>query len=197
MLITYRLDGFKMDKVTTKQTGAAQTRERLVNAAIQSVRTGGISALTLDGVAREANVSKGGLLHHFKSKDALIEAILQHLFIHFEERVASFLEGEEQRAGRWMRAYIRATFEDEPLPLELIILLASALEDRALLKLIQADFIRWHERLLADGLPIPRATIIRQATDAYWTERLLGLGPRNEDERLLIRDELLRLTEAG
>ena len=36
----------------------------------------GIANLTLDAVAAEAGLSKGGLLHHFPSKDRLIEAMV-------------------------------------------------------------------------------------------------------------------------
>ena len=38
----------------------------------------GVSAMTLEAVAREAGLSKGGLLYHFASKDELIAAMLQH-----------------------------------------------------------------------------------------------------------------------
>jgi AcrR family transcriptional regulator len=34
----------------------------------------GIANLTLDAVAAEAGMSKGGLLHHFPTKDRLVEA---------------------------------------------------------------------------------------------------------------------------
>jgi AcrR family transcriptional regulator len=181
--------------MSTKQAAAAQTRERLLNAAIEAMRTQGINALTLDAVAKGADVSKGGLLHHFKSKDALIEAILRYLFEHFDTRVRELYEQESDRPGRWLRAYVRATFEDDPLPLELIMLLASAIDNRAMLSLIREDFQAWHERLINDGVPKARATIIRQATDAYWQERLIDLEPKTAEDRQAIMDELLRLTE--
>lgn len=37
----------------------------------------GIAALSLNAVAREAGVSKGGLLHHFPNKQALIFALVR------------------------------------------------------------------------------------------------------------------------
>ncbi|WP_324650147.1 helix-turn-helix domain-containing protein [Georgenia sp. H159] len=39
----------------------------------------GERAATLDAVAARATVSKGGLLYHFKSKDALVEGLLDRL----------------------------------------------------------------------------------------------------------------------
>ena len=42
-------------------------RARLLDAAVAVVRRDGAQALTLDAVAAEAGVSKGGLLYHFRS----------------------------------------------------------------------------------------------------------------------------------
>ncbi len=53
------------------------TRQRLLDAAAAVVRRDGAQALTLDAVAAEAGVSKGGLLYHFKSKRELLDAMLE------------------------------------------------------------------------------------------------------------------------
>jgi AcrR family transcriptional regulator len=53
------------------------TRERLLDAAAVVVRRDGAQALTLDAVAAEAGVSKGGLLYHFKAKRDLLDAMLE------------------------------------------------------------------------------------------------------------------------
>ena len=36
----------------------------------------GVAKLTLEAVAKEAGVSKGGLLYHFSNKEALIEGMI-------------------------------------------------------------------------------------------------------------------------
>ena len=54
------------------------SRERILAATVQVALRDGVSAMTLDAVAREAGVSKGGLLYHFASKDELIAAMLEH-----------------------------------------------------------------------------------------------------------------------
>ena len=41
------------------------------------MRRDGAQALTLDAVAAEAGVSKGGLLYHFKTKRELLDAMLE------------------------------------------------------------------------------------------------------------------------
>jgi AcrR family transcriptional regulator len=94
----------------SKQEQALETRQRLLTAAITTMQEHGIAALTLDAVAKEARISKGGLLHHFASKTALIEAILRHLFADFESRVQAYYDAEPDQPGRWLRAYVRATY---------------------------------------------------------------------------------------
>lgn len=49
-------------------------RTTILQVACRLVRKLGASHLTLDAVAKEAGVSKGGLLYHFPTKEALIQA---------------------------------------------------------------------------------------------------------------------------
>lgn len=55
------------------------TRDRLLDAFETLLVSSGSRAATLDAVAAEADVSKGGLLYHFHSKDDLVEAMLDRL----------------------------------------------------------------------------------------------------------------------
>jgi len=55
------------------------TRDRLLDAFEMLLVTGGSRAATLDAVAAEADVSKGGLLYHFHSRDELVEGMLARL----------------------------------------------------------------------------------------------------------------------
>lgn len=55
------------------------TRDRLLDAFETLLVTAGSRAATLDAVAAEAHVSKGGLLYHFHSKDELVEGMLTRL----------------------------------------------------------------------------------------------------------------------
>ncbi|MFK0107031.1 TetR/AcrR family transcriptional regulator [Streptomyces sp. NPDC091217] len=53
-------------------------REALLNAAVRVVAQGGLRKLTYRAVAQEAGVTHGLVVHHFGSRDALIEAALTH-----------------------------------------------------------------------------------------------------------------------
>ncbi|MGO4201229.1 TetR/AcrR family transcriptional regulator [Rhodococcus sp. TAF43] len=54
-------------------------RAKLLDAFIQILIEQGERAATLEAVAAAAGVSKGGLLYHFASKDALVAGLAEHL----------------------------------------------------------------------------------------------------------------------
>ncbi len=67
------------------------TRDRLLDAFEHLLVDGGSRAATLDAVAAQAGVSKGGLLYHFHSKDELIEGMIERLHEQAEADVAKML----------------------------------------------------------------------------------------------------------
>lgn len=56
----------------------SDARERILDAALAVSDRVGAAHLTLDAVAAEAGVSKGGLLYHFASKDLLLKGVVEH-----------------------------------------------------------------------------------------------------------------------
>lgn len=59
-----------------RATRANNSREQILDAYEHLLVQAGERAATLDAVAAQAKVSKGGLLYHFGSKKALFEALL-------------------------------------------------------------------------------------------------------------------------
>ena len=54
------------------------SRTRLLDAALQTFRTKGYAATTVDDVCAAAGLSKGSFFHHFKGKEALAIAAAEH-----------------------------------------------------------------------------------------------------------------------
>ncbi|NIH83608.1 TetR/AcrR family transcriptional regulator [Amycolatopsis granulosa] len=59
--------------------GRSSSREQILDAYQEILIDSGSAAVTLDAVAARAGVSKGGLLYHFGSKDALLDGLLDRL----------------------------------------------------------------------------------------------------------------------
>ena len=166
-----------MGPMSTSRSQA--TRDRLLDAAETVLVDHGASALTLEAVAAQAGVSKGGLLYHFPTKDQLAAGLVARAV----QRVDTALETASSAgvAGSFTRAYIGVTLGDGPGhtaadPLSTALLGALAL-DPALLDPLREAYARWQARLEADGLDPADATLVRLAVDGWWTSLVLELPP--------------------
>jgi AcrR family transcriptional regulator len=171
-------------------------RDRLLDAAEQVVAGAGVSNLTLDAVAREAGVSKGGLLYHFPSKATLITAIVERLATRCEGEQQHAMENDPRPGGGFTRAYlaVRAT---PPEPQEKSIhtaLLTAAGSEPHYLEPIRAQFEKWRARLESDGIDPVTATIVRLAADGLALGDLLGLAVPTGELRLQVIDRLVAMT---
>lgn len=76
---------------------ALRTRQSIIEAANALVASEGISALTMDNVAKKAGLSKGACTYHFKSKRELQTALLENYVYHLDEQLnkhEELFEGE-------------------------------------------------------------------------------------------------------
>ncbi|MFC4949705.1 TetR/AcrR family transcriptional regulator [Pseudonocardia sp. GCM10023141] len=64
------------------------TREHIVEVATELFAAAGYDGTSIDAVMRAAGVSKGSLYHHFPGKDALFEAVLDHVTLRIEAGLA-------------------------------------------------------------------------------------------------------------
>ena len=84
-------------------------RDQILNAAIRVVERTGVTGVTFDAVAAEAGITRGGLMYHFRSREALLEAINLHLARQWEaglERHAG-KRADEATPDERMSAFIR------------------------------------------------------------------------------------------
>ena len=177
-------------------TSRTETRQTLLDAATRVVREGGAASLTLEAVARAAGVSKGGLLYHFRSKEALIAAMIADLQARFEAEVdAALARDDEPGPGRWLRAFVRVTFATAPQDLDLTAsLLAAAGTNPILLAPMRDSFARWQTLAEADGLTPAQATLVRLAADGLWFADLLRVAPPGDRLRAEVLEMLMQLT---
>ena len=66
----------------------AQRPDLILDAADDVLRGGGARALTMDAVAAAAGISKGGVLHHYASKEALISALVARELMRLRGEIA-------------------------------------------------------------------------------------------------------------
>jgi len=88
----------------------AASRDLLLNSALQVVTHDGFGAMTLDAVAKAAGVSKGGLIHYFPSKDALVSGMLDFYGEQLEREIEQRIAVDPLPTGRRVRAMLHIAF---------------------------------------------------------------------------------------
>ncbi len=138
-------------------------RDDLLDAAECLLEDQGAQGLTLAAVAERAGVSKGGLLYHFGSKEALIKGMIERLIAEFDALVAA------QDESTYTRAYLKATFAAvSGGRLRRWAVVTGAAGDPMLLVPLREAMTRWHVHGL-DEEPDPVASrIVRLACEGVW-----------------------------
>ena len=185
--------------VSKKRSRSTSIRSsELLTAANKVVVKQGVGALTLDAVAVEAGVSKGGILHHFPNKEALIAEMVQQALGKFVEALNQELANEPapQTPGHWARAYIRATALDDQENYELHFnLLAANFTNPELLKPVRDFWDECHMKILSSGLDPAVATMIRLAMDGLWLTHLHDFAPLRDPLRSQVLETALKLAQ--
>ncbi len=169
----------------------ADTRERLLDAAAAVVRRDGPQALTLDAVAAEAGVSKGGLLYHFRSKRELLDAMLMGFLEEFDREIAEASEGDTFAHG-WVRASDMSGWAASQRATEFAFLAALVSEPSAMGE-VRGRYDAWQGRLIEEADDPVKATVARLAADGLWLADLLGLAPPAGELREQVLARLLEL----
>lgn len=180
-----------------KKADALQTRETVLTAAAQIIGRQGVNAFTLDAVAKEAGITKGGVLHHFPSKESLVEGLIEHVMQTFRQRLEAELANDTLGdTGRWLRAYLRTVFSVQYEVQNLIPALAAAVAaDHQTLNRIRRGFEESQQAAIHDGIDPIQATIVRLAVDGMVFSRALNIDVLDEDTSQKVYEALSRLTQ--
>jgi AcrR family transcriptional regulator len=178
---------------------ALQTRELIFQACSQILRREGLISLTLEAVANEAGISKGGLLYHFPNKEALIEGLFEYHNNIYENRLQELVDLEGNSPGAYLRAYAKASIEQitDPDNASLYASLFSAEERYASAHRIMRDkYVGWQNKVEDCGLDPTWATLLRFAVDGFWFVEMHRYTPPDEERREEIIEMILNLTHA-
>ena len=91
-----------------KQPG--RVRQQLLEVAARLSFEQGAAGVTLDAVSQAAGVSKGGLLHHFPNKMALLDGLFDDLIGKLDRTIAEEMRNDPVAHGRFTRAYLSGVF---------------------------------------------------------------------------------------
>jgi AcrR family transcriptional regulator len=138
-------------------------RDELLDAAEELLCDLGSAALTLSAVADRAGVSKGGLLYHFGTKEALIKGMVERLIEDFDQLLT------DQPGDTYTERYLGATLAAvRSSRLRRWAVVTGASGNLFLLAPLREAMSRWHCEGLHDE-PDPLASqIVRLACEGLW-----------------------------
>ena len=84
-------------------------RRALLDQAARITLEQGLSKVTFQAVADAVGVTKGGVMHHFATKNALVLEVFNDAMAKFEAEVDTAMDIDPVRYGSFTRAYIDAT----------------------------------------------------------------------------------------
>ncbi len=178
------------------------TTQHILEAANKIIQREGVAHLTIEAVAREAGLSKGGVLYHFPSKEALVEGLISFYIEGFTRDLSKAFEQEKPVVGRWTRANIRASAMStaEQIPEEAAAitgLIAAIATNPQLLNPLRQQYDEWQKQAENDGISPALATILRLAVDGLWLAGMLGFAPPQGKFREEVITTMLNLSHSA
>lgn len=176
-------------------------RDRVLDAAEEVILRDGIASFTLEAVAAEAGVSKGGLLHHYPSKDRLIETLVARSLDGWRTSCDGAFDAEPEGPGRAARAMMNmclATPEkwSEESRRSSAVLIAAIANNPALVRPMRENHRRLLERLRDDGVAPGASEAVMLAIHGMWFEWIFGLEDMHPRRLAILREALERLLGA-
>ncbi|WP_145344428.1 TetR/AcrR family transcriptional regulator [Rosistilla ulvae] len=174
------------------------TVTRILDAVMVLIRDGGLPAVTLSAVCRKAGLSKGGLMHHYPSKEALVNAFLHR---GGEEHLALVRQATQPHpagSGKRLRAYVDLFLgesttlqcdEDRDCAAVMMALIQGGRDSEEVRKFYES----LHQMLSGDGVSDDFLELVLATVDGVWLQSVIDpletMGPRSER----IRQSLTRL----
>ncbi len=171
-------------------------RIAVLDAAIDLVESSGAAVLTLDAVAARAGVSKGGLLHHFKSKEALLKGMMARVAEDFDlqskEAAAKLNQGTGNSAARQfdlLRTYLDRSFSGiGTKDRSAMALFAVAANQPSLLEPVRDFFAKRVKETLGHSENPAASLALMLLADGLWLFDALDIAPFSGKLREQARD---------
>jgi len=171
------------------------TRQKILETAVSIVDTNGAAHLTIDAVAAAAGLSKGGVLYHFPSKRALLEAMLSLLMETSAQRLEKLREEPAAQQLPMIGPLIMAEQEQQPKQRAMALaILAAAAEDPSLLTPAKTYIADRFREAGSDTSDAQLAQILLLAAEGLRFLDMLNLLPDDITDRQQLFTRLLELS---
>ncbi|RKR31591.1 TetR family transcriptional regulator [Paraburkholderia sp. BL17N1] len=175
------------------QTRSEISRRRAIAAAFSILTRDGVGGLTFDSLSRESGISKGGLLHQFRTKQGVLYALLEHQRQQFEQIARSYIAKEgASKAEPNLAAQIAIYRESVNQPHSVArAILAAIIESPTLLDDMKVADAGKMQALQDEAADLDLSLLRYFAASGLAFHSLLGLSPLADSTRNRLFDRLL------
>jgi AcrR family transcriptional regulator len=174
-------------------TRSERTRNAALEAALTIIARDGPSRLTLDAIARESGISKGGLMHQFRTKEAVLKALVERQTEHFEAFFQQYMaEHGSGQSQPHLAARIATTRQALVRPNSNAYAVFGATVHEPRLLAVQQEIDAESVAAIKAEAPDPDLALLRWfAARGLTITALLGISPLAETERERLFERLL------
>ena len=178
-----------MDNITR----SGRTREVVIQAALAIIARDGPRRLTLDAIAREAGISKGGLMHQFRTKEAVLKSLLEYQIEYFEKFSQDYMaQAATTSPEAHLSTQIAVAREAVTTQKSVAFAILGAIsEEPGLLSLSKEMDARKIESIKAEAADPELAMLRWYAAKGLLLSALFGLCSLSDEERQRLFDRLL------
>ncbi|MFB9123162.1 TetR/AcrR family transcriptional regulator [Paraburkholderia dipogonis] len=175
------------------QTRSEISRKKAIDAALTILTREGIGGLTFDSLSRESGISKGGLLHQFRTRQGVLCALLEFQRQQFEQIARDYLANEgPSKAEPNLAAQIAIYRESINQPHSVArAVLAALVENPTLLDDMKAFDAQKMKAMQDEASDLDLSLLRYFAASGLAFHSLLGLSPLDDATRNRLFDRLL------
>jgi len=174
-------------------TRSERSRQAAIQAAFTIIARDGPGQLTFDAISRESGISKGGLMHQFRTKGDVLKALLEHDIDHFDAFYRRYLTAEGATKTEPNLAAEIATMREASGSHNAggFAILAALVEDPALLSAMRDRSGAKVKHIKAEAADADLALLRWTAAWGLLFTARLGMSPLSDKERARLFERLL------
>jgi AcrR family transcriptional regulator len=170
------------------------SRNAILDAAQRVAVEKGANKVSLDSVAKEAGLTKGGVLYNFSGKDALISGLLERLLKNYTPMTDANREELQGQENPTLRSIIRVIQQlqqlDNNIPMAI---LAAAAENLELLQPLREEMALRHQQIRDEATDPDHASLLWAAGEGMMLLDMLNLLPFDKAKKSSLMDRLEKL----
>ncbi len=163
------------------------------------IHEGGLAAVTLSAVCNRSKVSKGGLMHHYSTKEALVDAFIDRSSTACLDSVHEHLATLRKGTGRRIKAYVDLMLKDpamcNPTDRRDDASVMIALMQGQGISAAKDYYARLEKELKGDGISTALLELIVATVDGLWLQSAVLPHAAVTKKATKIRLQLIRMID--